>query len=159
MNPGCHHTPIYASNTHARLEHQEKPATGILVVEGRFGDKVLYLGWYGFRPNPAAQKGVEGYLDTESSGDCGFTYFYLQQPIHRILPTGSVTGQERARALRRWLECVTLGATTLPYMPATLMPGWSIRRNLQQGSWWLKGVLATNHTLAPKSPPPGGWSA
>ena len=26
----------------------------------------------------------------------------------------------------RWLECVTLGATTLPYMPATLMPGWSI---------------------------------
>ena len=62
-DPGCHHTPIYASNTHARLEHQEKPATGILVVEGRFGDKVLYLGWYGFRPNPAAQKGVEGYLD------------------------------------------------------------------------------------------------
>ena len=45
----------------------------------------------------------------------------------------------------------TLGATTLPYMPATLMPGWSIRRNLQQGSWWLKGVLATNHTLAPES--------
>ena len=62
-DPGCHHTPIYASNTHARLKHQEKPATGILVVEGRFGDKVLYLGWYGFRPNPAAQKGVEGYLD------------------------------------------------------------------------------------------------